>query len=110
MEEVRNSGSVMKKESSEPPFKRPRIETSSPLPTFKVLLYKFHQISLLVGPSSFFLPSASDRLIKELDNNLQQFLSGSEREARGPNHCAPAIGFTFRKGEFLDFSSIFFSF
>ncbi|XVE87877.1 hypothetical protein DITRI_Ditri19aG0023800 [Diplodiscus trichospermus] len=35
-EEVRNSGSVMKKGSSEPPFKRPRIETPSPLPTFKV--------------------------------------------------------------------------
>ncbi|XP_007025886.2 PREDICTED: transcription factor bHLH112 [Theobroma cacao] len=32
-EEVRDS---MKKGSSEPPFKRPRIETPSPLPTFKV--------------------------------------------------------------------------
>ncbi|XP_022724308.1 transcription factor bHLH112-like [Durio zibethinus] len=37
IEEVRKSGgSVMKKGSSEPPFKRPRIETPSPLPTFKV--------------------------------------------------------------------------
>ncbi|XVE51215.1 hypothetical protein DITRI_Ditri02bG0021900 [Diplodiscus trichospermus] len=35
-EEVRNTGSVMKKGSNEPPFKRPRIETPSPLPTFKV--------------------------------------------------------------------------
>ncbi|OMO76653.1 hypothetical protein CCACVL1_15512 [Corchorus capsularis] len=35
-EEVRDSGSVMKKGSVEPPFKRPRIETPSPLPTFKV--------------------------------------------------------------------------
>ncbi|XVF27768.1 hypothetical protein REPUB_Repub14bG0137300 [Reevesia pubescens] len=35
-EEVRNQGSVMKKGSSEPPFKRPRLETPSPLPTFKV--------------------------------------------------------------------------
>ena len=53
---------------------------------------------------------ASDRLFKQLDNNLRQFLSGSEGEAWGPNHCAPAIGFTFRKGEFLDFSLLFFSF
>lgn len=35
-EEVRDSGSGMKKESNEPAFKRPRIETPSPLPTFKV--------------------------------------------------------------------------
>ncbi|KAG8635283.1 hypothetical protein MANES_16G015400v8 [Manihot esculenta] len=34
-EEVRDSGSVVKK-GSEPAFKRPRIETPSPLPTFKV--------------------------------------------------------------------------
>ncbi|KAJ4849576.1 hypothetical protein Tsubulata_035849 [Turnera subulata] len=34
-DEVRDSGSVVKK-SSEPSFKRPRIETPSPLPTFKV--------------------------------------------------------------------------
>ncbi|KAJ9136276.1 hypothetical protein P3X46_033368 [Hevea brasiliensis] len=33
--EVRDSGSVVKK-GSEPAFKRPRIETPSPLPTFKV--------------------------------------------------------------------------
>ncbi|XP_043709621.1 transcription factor bHLH112-like [Telopea speciosissima] len=37
-EEVRDSGSgsVAKKSSSEPVYKRPRIETPSPLPTFKV--------------------------------------------------------------------------
>ncbi|XP_031258206.1 transcription factor bHLH112-like isoform X2 [Pistacia vera] len=35
-EEVRDSGSVVKKVSGEPAFKRPRIETPSPLPTFKV--------------------------------------------------------------------------
>ncbi|XVF87621.1 hypothetical protein PTKIN_Ptkin18bG0134800 [Pterospermum kingtungense] len=35
-QEVRNSGSVTKKGNTEPPFKRPRIETPSPLPTFKV--------------------------------------------------------------------------
>lgn len=35
-EEVRDSGSVLKKSSAEPAFKRPRIETPSPLPTFKV--------------------------------------------------------------------------
>ncbi|XVF25938.1 hypothetical protein REPUB_Repub13aG0257000 [Reevesia pubescens] len=35
-DEVRNSGTVLKKGSSEPPFKRPRFETPSPLPTFKV--------------------------------------------------------------------------
>ncbi|KAA8515433.1 hypothetical protein F0562_018956 [Nyssa sinensis] len=36
-EEVRDSSSVVKKSSStEPSFKRPRIETPSPLPTFKV--------------------------------------------------------------------------
>ncbi|KAF8410923.1 hypothetical protein HHK36_003460 [Tetracentron sinense] len=35
-EEVRDSGSVMKKSSGEPAFKRPRIETPSPVPTFKV--------------------------------------------------------------------------
>ncbi|KAL9452667.1 hypothetical protein AB3S75_008455 [Citrus x aurantiifolia] len=35
-EEVRDSGSAAKKGSSEPAFKRPRIETPSPLPTFKV--------------------------------------------------------------------------
>ncbi|XP_077243368.1 transcription factor bHLH123-like [Tasmannia lanceolata] len=34
-EEIRDSSSTMKK-SSEPTFKRPRIETPSPLPTFKV--------------------------------------------------------------------------
>lgn len=34
--EMRDSGSAGKKGSSEPPFKRPRIETPSPLPTFKV--------------------------------------------------------------------------
>ncbi|KAF5944288.1 hypothetical protein HYC85_018365 [Camellia sinensis] len=33
---VQDSGSVVKKRSGEPPFKRPRIETPSPLPTFKV--------------------------------------------------------------------------
>ncbi|XP_043688279.1 transcription factor bHLH112-like isoform X2 [Telopea speciosissima] len=36
IEEVRDSGSVVKKNSNEPPYKRPRIETPSPLPTFKV--------------------------------------------------------------------------
>ncbi|KAF8411273.1 hypothetical protein HHK36_003820 [Tetracentron sinense] len=36
IEEVRDSGSVMKKGSSVPACKRPRIETPSPLPTFKV--------------------------------------------------------------------------
>ncbi|XP_057961644.1 transcription factor bHLH123-like [Malania oleifera] len=35
-DEVRDSGSMLKKSSSETPFKRPRIETPSPLPTFKV--------------------------------------------------------------------------
>ncbi|OVA05549.1 Myc-type [Macleaya cordata] len=35
-EEVRDSSSVMKKSSNEPSFKRPKIETPSPLPTFKV--------------------------------------------------------------------------
>ncbi|XP_039070431.1 transcription factor bHLH112-like [Hibiscus syriacus] len=35
-EEVRNLGSAMKKGSSEPAFKRPKLETPSPLPTFKV--------------------------------------------------------------------------
>ncbi|XP_042485090.1 transcription factor bHLH123-like isoform X2 [Macadamia integrifolia] len=35
-EEVRDSGSVAKKGNSEPAYKRPRIETPSPLPTFKV--------------------------------------------------------------------------
>ncbi|KAF8391439.1 hypothetical protein HHK36_023744 [Tetracentron sinense] len=35
-EKARNSGLVEKKSSSEPSFKRPRIETPSPLPTFKV--------------------------------------------------------------------------
>ncbi|XP_044460888.1 transcription factor bHLH112-like isoform X2 [Mangifera indica] len=35
-EEDRDSGSAVKKVSGEPPFKRPRIETPSPLPTFKV--------------------------------------------------------------------------
>ncbi|XP_022777385.1 transcription factor bHLH112-like [Durio zibethinus] len=35
-EEIQNPGSVMKKGISEPPFKRPRIETPSTLPTFKV--------------------------------------------------------------------------
>ncbi|CDO99682.1 unnamed protein product [Coffea canephora] len=33
---IRGLGSVAKKSSSEPAFKRPRIETPSPLPTFKV--------------------------------------------------------------------------
>jgi len=27
--------------------------------------------------------------------------AGPEREARGPDHSSSAIGFTFRKGEFL---------
>ncbi|XP_058091026.1 transcription factor bHLH112-like [Magnolia sinica] len=35
-EDVRESSSLMKKSSTEPAFKRPRIETPSPLPTFKV--------------------------------------------------------------------------
>lgn len=35
-EEIRDMGSSMKKASSEPTFKRPRLETPSPLPTFKV--------------------------------------------------------------------------
>lgn len=35
-EEVGDSGSLLKKSSCEPPFKRPRIETPSPMPTFKV--------------------------------------------------------------------------
>ncbi|GMJ14628.1 hypothetical protein like AT1G61660 [Hibiscus trionum] len=35
-EEVRNSGSSMNKGSDEPAFKRPKLETPSPLPTFKV--------------------------------------------------------------------------
>lgn len=35
-DEVRNSVSVAKKGCSEPAFKRPRLETPSPLPTFKV--------------------------------------------------------------------------
>ncbi|KAJ4975130.1 hypothetical protein NE237_000236 [Protea cynaroides] len=35
-EDVRDSGSVVKKSSNEPAYKRPRIETPSPLPTFKV--------------------------------------------------------------------------
>lgn len=38
-EEVGDSGSLVKKSSiinSEPAFKRPRIQTPSPLPTFKV--------------------------------------------------------------------------
>ncbi|KAF1884985.1 hypothetical protein Lal_00028874 [Lupinus albus] len=34
--EVRDSGAVMKKSGSEPPPKRPRSETPSPLPAFKV--------------------------------------------------------------------------
>ncbi|KAK2978970.1 hypothetical protein RJ640_017534 [Escallonia rubra] len=34
--EIRDSASAMKKSTSEPAFKRPRIETPSPLPTFKV--------------------------------------------------------------------------
>uniref|UniRef100_A0A6N2KZ08 BHLH domain-containing protein n=1 Tax=Salix viminalis TaxID=40686 RepID=A0A6N2KZ08_SALVM len=67
-EEVRDSVSVVKK-GSEPAFKRPRIETPSPLPTFK--------------------KSECEDVI---------LFSGSEREARGPNNCPPAIGFTFRKG------------
>ncbi|KDP20840.1 hypothetical protein JCGZ_21311 [Jatropha curcas] len=35
-EEVRDSGSSVVKKGTEPAFKRPRIETPSPLPTFKV--------------------------------------------------------------------------
>ncbi|KAI3710382.1 hypothetical protein L2E82_40162 [Cichorium intybus] len=35
-EEVRDLGSSVKKSSGEPTFKRPRLETPSPLPTFKV--------------------------------------------------------------------------
>ncbi|KAE8686259.1 bHLH112 protein [Hibiscus syriacus] len=35
-DEVRNMGSETKKGSSEPAFKRPKLETPSPLPTFKV--------------------------------------------------------------------------
>ncbi|KAK9155969.1 hypothetical protein Sjap_003449 [Stephania japonica] len=37
-EEVRNSSSVMKKGSSEPATKKPRVDTPSPLPTFKPCL------------------------------------------------------------------------
>ncbi|KAK9152064.1 hypothetical protein Syun_010373 [Stephania yunnanensis] len=37
-EEVRDSGSVMKKGSSEPATKKPRVDTPSPLPTFKPCL------------------------------------------------------------------------
>ncbi|KAF6159352.1 hypothetical protein GIB67_032123 [Kingdonia uniflora] len=36
VEEVRNLGSVMSKGNSQPTLKRPRVETPSPLPTFKV--------------------------------------------------------------------------
>ncbi|GJQ94707.1 transcription factor bHLH112-like protein [Tanacetum coccineum] len=35
-EEIRDLGSSVKKSSGEPTFKRPRLETPSPLPTFKV--------------------------------------------------------------------------
>lgn len=35
-EEIRDMGSSVKKTSGEPTFKRPRLETPSPLPTFKV--------------------------------------------------------------------------
>ncbi|XP_071698813.1 transcription factor bHLH112-like [Rutidosis leptorrhynchoides] len=35
-EEIQDMGSSIKKSSCEPPFKRPRLETPSPLPTFKV--------------------------------------------------------------------------
>lgn len=44
-EEVRDSGSFVKK-GSEPAFKRPRIETPTPLPTFKV---QTQAIKLLPG-------------------------------------------------------------
>lgn len=36
IEDVQDSVSVVKKSVNEPVFKRPRIETPSPLPTFKV--------------------------------------------------------------------------
>ncbi|XP_059438121.1 transcription factor bHLH112 isoform X2 [Corylus avellana] len=36
IDDVQDSASVVKKSNSEPVFKRPRIETPSPLPTFKV--------------------------------------------------------------------------
>ncbi|GAB4826815.1 hypothetical protein Ancab_033696 [Ancistrocladus abbreviatus] len=35
-EKVRGSGSVVTKSNNDPPFKKPRLETPSPLPTFKV--------------------------------------------------------------------------
>ncbi|OMO64968.1 hypothetical protein COLO4_31665 [Corchorus olitorius] len=108
-EEVRDSGSVMKKGSCEPPFKRPRIETPSPLPTFKVRKEKLGDritaLQQLVSPfgktdTASVLHEAIE-YIKFLhdqvntDHKLKEAEKGPKQDLRSRGLCLVPISSTF---------------
>lgn len=89
--------SVCNKSDYETGFKKPRIETPSPLPTFKVCcdLFGFNPITHFRNIQySTFSPSVLDCF------KFTNF-AGEKREAWRQNHCSTAASLTFWKGKFI---------
>lgn len=90
--------SSTKKTGSEPAVKKPRIETPSPLPTFKVG----------IDSSDFDQWHLVFHMYASLQINYM--FAGEKGEIRGQNHCSTAASFAFWKGKFSFLLSSFLCF
>ncbi|KAI3718784.1 hypothetical protein L6452_19668 [Arctium lappa] len=105
LQETRDSGSTVKKSSGELPFKRPRLDTPSPLPTFKVRKEKLGDritaLQQLVSPfgkilSAPYMKNGATKQLQEIhDYKVKDAKGRPKQDLRSLGLCLMPVSSTF---------------